>query len=1198
MPKKRMQNQAQARVLQYSTAKVEFHFSEINNIAELATKIEEQEAKKTFLLKVCSVETIKQEFLTTFEKVQELSFEIDEDYEPNFELLQEFYDKVNLISSALASLKEKSPASTAKSEKQNSSESRIKLKRLEIPKFDGKRENWPVFYQLFNQLVHTNDSLSKLEKINYLVTHLEGSAKTICSGILPIEENYEALYEALETKFEDKRALGSTLFEKILNFKTITQDTEKNLSLFLESFIEAINALKQMKIPDLEDFLFFHIALTKLDSKTRLQFEDTVRGESFPSFKALVSFVQEQARILERTPQEKSTNYNNSGNSAKRSNYYSNQSKNMLAAQHQSRDNTSSQSNSKCVICDQEPHNPLYRCPEFRDMPVCERWKHIRPNKVCSNCLTVNHHSHQDCGSENRCRENNCGQKHHTLLHQDQNSKTKSNPNQQNENAVETVICSSALTTSAPQTVLLATALVKVKDKNGKVHTLRALLDNGSMTNMVTPNCAQKLNLPQEHSTQTLQGIGPGAVRPKFQTELCFFSALNPAKRYAIKALVTNILSSNLPCTEISRTPRMEKLMQLQLADPTFHKPGKVDLLLGASVWTHLFEDSHTIRYQNLPPAIKSTLGYIIMGSVPTEIEQPPVVTSCLTILEPMEQIMQKWLNVEDVPKPTFLSATNKYCEEHFLKPHYLENGQFSVARPFQSQIQHVSSSRATAASSFISLKTELLKNSELHLASVVPDFRATFSSPIMHDKPAFQVTPRAADEIYGTEPEIAEVKVQNFWNKNQATSQPTNLPTSHEINGSTIVSTANSFDLSKENSNFSKILLNTETTQRPEMLSNPETCGASELLPNAETRVPSLLQTTETSVRSEVLTTAELSANMILPNNGSFKVLGTCRTTATDVMSSHQSNFEFKVIKGYIRSTLVQLCILVVLLSVILSTVNLLQKTPRYSEVATSCPSHDWTMNAPQCTSPQRRQFQDKLSQVSNCSVCRLLHITSTSEAMLAHASGKAHIYSAYTFAQNPTKSPQKALLSTQSRIPLTNSLPQLEFHAAPLLCLFRLRVSHIFNDCHTLKRAISLNNSDSYLHFIKFNSKQWILFITICKAPIWKNALPHLGQHTAGIYNSSYAVSYCLPTSNCITYLNRYKDPLWSSQTYAVTNIISDLMYSKPLNETLRQKSQPSSLSPVCTQWHIRLAVLLSHSKSHLLVLCSVACVFRRQF
>nr|XP_018907124.1 PREDICTED: uncharacterized protein LOC109037085 [Bemisia tabaci] len=1083
MPKKRMQNQAQARVLRYSTAKVEFHFSEINNIAELATKIEEQEPKKTFLLKVCSVETIKQEFLTTFEKVQELSFEIDEDYEPNFELLQEFYDKVNLISSALASLKEKSPASTANSEKQNSSESRIKLKRLEIPKFDGKRENWPVFYQLFNQLVHTNDSLSKLEKINYLVTHLEGSAKTLCSGILPIEENYEALYEALETKFEDKRALGSTLFEKILNFKTITQDTEKNLSLFLESFIEA------------------------------------------------------------------------------------------------------------------EPHNPLYRCPEFRDMPVCERWKYIRPNKVCSNCLTVNHHSHQDCGSENRCRENNCGQKHHTLLHQDQNSKTESNPNQQNENTVETVICSSALTTSAPQAVLLATALVKVKDKYGKVHTLRALLDNGSMTNMVTPNCAQKLNLPREQSTQTLQGIGPGAVRPKFQTELCFFSALNPAKRYAIKALVTNILSSNLPCTEISRTPRMEKLMQLQLADPTFHKPGKVDLLLGASVWSHLFEDSHTIRYQNLPPAIKSTLGYIIMGSVPTEIEQPPVVTSCLTILEPMEQIMQKWLNVEDVPKPTFLSAANKYCEERFLKPHYLENGQFSVALPFQSQIQHVSSSRATAASSFISLKTELLKNSELHLVSVVPDFSATFSSPIMHDKPAFQVTPRAAD-VYGTEPEIAEVKVQNFWNKNQATSQPTNLLTSHENNGSTIVSTSNSFDLSKENSNFSKILLNTETTQRPEMLSNPETCGASELLPNAETRVPSLLQTTETSVRSEVLTTAELSANMILPNNGSFKVLGTCRTTATDVMSSHQSNFEFKVIKGYIRSTLVQLCILFVLLSVILSTVNLLQKAPRYSEVATSCPSHDWTMDAPQCTSPQRRQFQDKLSQVSNCSVCRLLNITSTNEAMLAHATGKAHIYSAYTFAQNPTKSPQKALLSTQSRIPLTNSLPQLEFHAAPLLCLFRLRVSHIFNDCHTLKRAISLNNSDSCLHFIKFNSKQWILFITIWKALIWKNALPHLGQHTAGIYNSSYAVSYCLPTSNCITYLNRYKDPLWSSQTYAVTNIISDLMYSKPLNETLRQKSQPSSLSPVCTQWHIRLAVLLSHSKSHLLVLCSVACVFRRQF
>lgn len=111
---------------------------------------------------------------------------------------------------------------------------------------------------------------------------------------------------------------------------------------------------------------------------------------------------------------------------------------------------------------------------------------------------------------------------------------------------------------------------------------------------MVAPHCAERLSRPQKQNAQTLQGIGPSPVRPKFQTEFCFFSALNP------KALVTKIISSNLSCTETACTPHFEKL-KLQLAHPAFNKPAKEDLLLGASVWPHLFKDTHSLGEKSLP---------------------------------------------------------------------------------------------------------------------------------------------------------------------------------------------------------------------------------------------------------------------------------------------------------------------------------------------------------------------------------------------------------------------------------------------------------------------------------------------------------------------------------------------------------------------------------------------------------------------
>ena len=52
----------------------------------------------------------------------------------------------------------------------------VKLPKLELKKFDGDHSKWVSFWDSFEALVHTNESLTAIDKFNYLNSLLERSA--------------------------------------------------------------------------------------------------------------------------------------------------------------------------------------------------------------------------------------------------------------------------------------------------------------------------------------------------------------------------------------------------------------------------------------------------------------------------------------------------------------------------------------------------------------------------------------------------------------------------------------------------------------------------------------------------------------------------------------------------------------------------------------------------------------------------------------------------------------------------------------------------------------------------------------------------------------------------------------------------------------------------------------------------------------
>ena len=131
----------------------------------------------------------------------------------------------------------------------------------------------------------------------------------------------------------------------------------------------------------------------------------------------------------------------------------------------------------ECPCC--RKHHLLDICPEFLKLNVESRWNEIRKLRLRFLCLKGNH-QFKECKSDNRCSVNNCGRKHHTVLHQEVSL---------TENKQASInVCESA------ESVQLGTIPIILKGPKGSVKTY-ALIDSGSDSTLVKRNLWDKVGL-------------------------------------------------------------------------------------------------------------------------------------------------------------------------------------------------------------------------------------------------------------------------------------------------------------------------------------------------------------------------------------------------------------------------------------------------------------------------------------------------------------------------------------------------------------------------------------------------------------------------------------------------------------------------------------------------------------------------------
>ena len=197
-------------------------------------------------------------------------------------------------------------------------------------------------------------------------------------------------------------------------------------------------------------------------------------------------------------------------------------------------------------------------------------------SKLCFNCLNSGH-STKECKSKHTCKT--CHSKHNSLLHLPDASK----------GAVSGSLTTNQATAGIASGIV-PTAMVPVEDDSSKITICRAMIDTGSQISLISESAVQRMNLKRHKQTLTINGIGNVSKTYRSGSVSLRLKPSSGHSVITVNAYVLPSLTQVLPEREFS-IAKCFHLRSVDLADPEFNKPIKVETILGSDVAEQIFLD-------------------------------------------------------------------------------------------------------------------------------------------------------------------------------------------------------------------------------------------------------------------------------------------------------------------------------------------------------------------------------------------------------------------------------------------------------------------------------------------------------------------------------------------------------------------------------------------------------------------------------
>lgn len=595
----------------------------------------------------------------------------------------------------------------------------IRLPKIDLPHFDGSYDHWLEYRDTFLSLIHSSHNIDDISKFHYLRASLKGNAQEIIKNIDFKGDNYQMAWKLLCERYDNSRFLVYNHVQALFNVQPVSKEGSIHLRRLIDGINKNIRALKTLNEPtEYWDTLIVYMMSCKLDPVTSRNWEE-YRNTLLksPTLSQFCTFINNKADLLETIENNESLNKIIKTEHKPKSFLIS--TNNSANLNHEN-NNHNLKNKFNCPLCFN--NHLLYTCENFRKLPIETRIAKVKEFKVCFNCLRSGHLT-------KRCRLSRCKYckgRHNTLLHVEEHTATRfQDPMPSTANSVALPIDTSggaSLPTCTPNNVvlssdththhttssliLLSTALVKVVSNDGKKFDARVLLDNGSTANFITQKLCDKLRLPRRSTSSTVTGINN---QTSFSAQSCDFTieSYNGSYKANINCFILPEITKILPSSliDIKSIPIPSAI---QLADPSFHIPSVIDVLVGAEVFWNVLGTASINLGKQQPTLRETKLGWIVSGPVALPLHSSSSSQShfCNMSMNDVNTNLNKFWQLDSVSSTHSLSQEERACEDSFLANTTRdENGTFVVTIPLKEHPRVLGDSYNMAKQRFLSLE-------------------------------------------------------------------------------------------------------------------------------------------------------------------------------------------------------------------------------------------------------------------------------------------------------------------------------------------------------------------------------------------------------------------------------------------------------------------------------------------------------------
>ena len=607
-----------------------------------------------------------------------------------------------------------------------------RIKPLELPKFNGKKDQYIQWRERFRRLVDYDPTTSEYYKMTRLRECLaEGSAEELISNILDGPGAYVEALKEIEAWYGGNEQELERQEKEIMAWKQITseRDTEalKHLALKLRKTLMNMRVCGETPGRELYRVVTQKVPATMLIRYFEAHDDQTSNLETFANW--LLTRVHTLRRVDERLAPAVSTSRASTGK-PNRPDRYPNQARTLVGV---TANKSASVSTAACKKC-KGPHQ-LAECSKFKEMTVRARWELVKPMDICICCLRPGTHRSANCKAS-PCTA--CGRRHHLLLHitkpeapvsastQDGSepsagSSTKPAPKSNSSTSVEHTHQTLEQSDSRPVSFMLLP--VRFEHKNRSVLGT-ALLDPASSASYVSEDTATLLRLHGDIENLETSVLGGKTIRGQRQkVTLTVTSAQNDSdcKSTTISAWVLPEVAKGLPT--VNWNEQKEHWPHLKdLSFPVLQGP--VVALIGLNAVDFHVTLEERLGQSGQPVARRTPFGWVCFGptidSASTSQSAFHTVTDLTNLPEGemrLEDLVQNFWDVERIGVTDEYLTPADRCAEELTDKTLSHNGErFTVGIPWVSSDgePHLPSNRPLADQRLRSLERTLSRKPEV----------------------------------------------------------------------------------------------------------------------------------------------------------------------------------------------------------------------------------------------------------------------------------------------------------------------------------------------------------------------------------------------------------------------------------------------------------------------------------------------------